>query len=161
MKNNIDISNIPNKMGVYLFKENDEILYVGKAKNIKKRIQQYFRGSKNSYKTPHLIEKANDIEYIICSNEKESLLLEQELIKKYHPYFNILLLDDKKYPYIVIELKPNKIEFKTKFFYKKEINSYYYGPLPPNYGYKTIKNFLIRECLYKNGLPIQSNDSNF
>lgn len=161
MKNKINIDEIPNLCGVYLFKDQDSILYIGKAKNLKKRIQQYLNGSINSYKTPLLLEKANNLDFIVCSNEKEALLLEQELIKKNKPYYNILLLDDKKFPYIVIQLKPNKLEFKTKFFYKQVPNTYYYGPLPPNYGYKTIKNFLIRECLYKNGLPIQTNDNEF
>lgn len=158
---NLKINSLPNLCGVYIFKLNNEILYIGKAKNIKKRVSQYFNGSINSYKTPLLISKVNNIDYIVCSNEKEALLLEQELIKKNKPYYNVLLLDDKKYPYIVVELKSNKLEFKTKFFYKHSNNSYYYGPLPPNYGYKVIKNFLIRECLYENGLPIQSNDFNF
>lgn len=158
---NLKLNSLPNLCGIYIFKLNNEILYIGKAKNIKKRVSQYFNGSINSYKTPLLISKVNNIDYIVCSNEKEALLLEQELIKKNKPYYNVLLLDDKKYPYIVVELKSNKLEFKTKFFYKPSNNSYYYGPLPPNYGYKVIKNFLIRECLYENGLPIQSNDFNF
>ncbi len=159
MKNNlIDIKIVPNLCGVYIFKNDKDVLYVGKAKNLKKRIQQYMNGSMNSYKTPILIERANNIEFIVCSNEKESLLLEQELIKKYKPYYNILLLDDKKYPYILVELKTNKLEIKTSFIYRNKPNSFYYGPLPPNFGYKTIKNFLIRECLYLNGLPIKSSD---
>ncbi|MBD5423364.1 MAG: excinuclease ABC subunit C [Mycoplasma sp.] len=164
MKNNkFNTSNITTKCGVYWFKDiNDNILYIGKAKNIKKRLEQYLNGSINSYKTPILVEKSNSVDYQICQNEKESLLLEQELIKKHKPYYNVLLLDDKKYPYIAIELKQNKIEFKTRFFYKNQPNSYYFGPLPPNYGYKTIKNFLIHECLYENGLPIENkNDPEF
>ena len=161
MKNKFDLSKAPNQPGVYLFKNNDVVLYVGKAKNIKKRIRQYLNGSINSYKTPILLEKSNSVEYIVCSNEKESLLLEQELIKKYKPYYNILLLDDKKYPYIAIELKSNKLDIKTKFFFKKSPKTFYYGPLPPSYGYKTIKNFLIRECLYENGIQIKSNDKKF
>lgn len=162
MKNNkFNIQNLPNKTGVYLFKNNEDILYIGKAKNIKKRISQYLNGSLNSYKTPILLKKSNKIDYLICDNEKESLLLEQELIKKYKPQFNILFVDDKKYPYIVIELKKDKLEFKTKFFYKQSKNIFSFGPLPPNYGYKTIKNFLIRECLYENGLPIVSNNYSF
>lgn len=162
MKNkNVDFNSFPSSCGVYFFKNNDEIIYVGKAKNLKNRIKQYFNGSINSFKTPLLLEKFTSIDFLVCSNEKESLLLEQEMIKKYRPYFNILLLDDKKYPYIVIQLKNNKLEFKTKFFFKNEPNSYYCGPLPPNYGYKIIKDFLIRECLYENGLPIQNKDQTF
>ncbi len=165
MKNNkfnIDRKTLSSNCGVYWFKDsNDIILYIGKAKNIKKRIEQYFNGTQNSYKTPILLEKASKLEYQICKNEKEALILEQELIKKNKPYYNILFLDDKKYPYIVIELKNNKLEFKTRFIYKNITNTFYFGPLPPNYGYKIIKNFLIHECLYENGLPIQNNSRLF
>ncbi len=165
MKNNkfnIDRKTLSTNCGVYWFKDsNDIILYIGKAKNIKKRIEQYFNGTQNSYKTPILLEKASKLEYQICKNEKEALILEQELIKKNKPYYNILFLDDKKYPYIVIELKNNKLEFKTRFIYKNIPNTFYFGPLPPNYGYKIIKNFLIHECLYENGLPIQNNSRLF
>ncbi len=165
MKNNkfnIDRKTLSTNCGVYWFKDsNDIILYIGKAKNIKKRIEQYFNGTQNSYKTPILLEKATKLEYQICKNEKEALILEQELIKKNKPYYNILFLDDKKYPYIVIELKNNKLEFKTRFIYKNIPNTFYFGPLPPNYGYKIIKNFLIHECLYENGLPIQNNSRLF
>ncbi len=165
MKNNkfnIDRKTLSSNCGVYWFKDsNDIILYIGKAKNIKKRIEQYFNGTQNSYKTPILLEKASKLEYQICKNEKEALILEQELIKKNKPYYNILFLDDKKYPYIVIELKNNKLEFKTRFIYKNIPNTFYFGPLPPNYGYKIIKNFLIHECLYENGLPIQNNSRLF
>ena len=101
MKNNkfnIDRKSLSTKCGVYWFKDsNDTILYIGKAKNIKKRIEQYLNGTQNSYKTPILLEKATKLEYQICQNEKEALILEQELIKKNKPYYNILFLDDKKY----------------------------------------------------------------
>lgn len=163
MKNKFNTNTTTPKGGVYWFKDkNENILYIGKAKNIKKRINQYLNGSINSYKTPILLEKAESFDYQVCANEKEALILEQELIKKHKPYYNILFLDDKKYPYIVIELKPNTIEFKTRFFYKQQKNTFYFGPLPPNYGYKTIKNFLIRESLYENGLLIpKRNDPKF
>lgn len=163
MKNKFDTNTTTSKGGVYWFKDKKEnILYIGKAKNIKKRINQYLNGSINSYKTPILLKKAESFDYQVCANEKEALILEQELIKKHKPYYNVLFLDDKKYPYIVIELKSNTIEFKTRFFYKQQKNTFYFGPLPPNYGYKTIKNFLIRECLYENGLLIpKKNDPEF
>lgn len=161
MSKKIDLNAIPSTFGVYLWKDiNDKIIYVGKSNNIKQRILQYLNGSLNSYKTTSMLEKANDVSFIVCSNEKESLLLEQELIKQHRPYYNILLLDDKKYPFIVLELK-KKLEIKVKFNYKEEKNSFYYGPLPTGYGCKIIKDFLIRECLYENGLPIDSNDINF
>lgn len=163
MKNKFDLNTTTTQGGVYWFKDkNENILYFGKAKNIKKRIAQYLNGSINSYKTPILMEKAESFDYQVCRNEKEALILEQELIKKHKPYYNVLFLDDKKYPYIVIELKQNNLEFKTRFYYKNQKNTFYFGPLPPNYGYKTIKDFLIRECLYENGLLIpKKNDPLF
>ncbi|MBR3832109.1 MAG: GIY-YIG nuclease family protein, partial [Mycoplasmataceae bacterium] len=71
---NLKLNSLPNLCGIYIFKLNNEILYIGKAKNIKKRVSQYFNGSINSYKTPLLISKVNNIDYIVCSNEKEALL---------------------------------------------------------------------------------------
>lgn len=155
----IDLDQIPDTFGVYLWKdENEEIIYVGKANNIKKRIQQYLNGSLNSYKTKNMILSAHDVSFIVCSNEKEALILEQEMIKKYRPYYNILLLDDKKYPFINIELKKNKLEIKSCFSFKEGKNSFSFGPLPPGFGAKMIKNFLIRECLFENGLPIKNSN---
>ncbi|MCK9224941.1 MAG: excinuclease ABC subunit UvrC [Candidatus Muirbacterium halophilum] len=115
---------IPDKPGVYLFKDkNDNILYIGKAKSLKKRVKSYFRKTDN-LKTKLLISKYNKIDFIICSSEKEALILENNLIKKYLPFFNILLKDDKTYPYIIITdekfpriVKMRKIpsKYKNKF----------------------------------------------
>lgn len=161
MISKIDLNKIPSAFGVYLWKDkNEQILYVGKAKNIRKRVKQYLNGNLNSYKTSTMLQNSESLSFIVCTNEKESLLLEQELIKKHRPFYNILLLDDKKYPFIVVELR-KKLEIKTRFYYKEEKNSFYYGPLPPGYGHKEIKNFLIHECLYYNGLLIENEDINF
>ena len=158
----INLEEIPKAAGVYFWKDQKgSILYIGKAKNIYKRINEYLDGALNSYKTKKMMSKAASLDFIVTKNEKEALLLEQELIKKYHPYYNILLLDDKKYPFIVVSLKNHKLEITTRFYYKKTKNSFYYGPLPTGYGSKVLKNFLIRECLFKDGLPIENNSIEF
>ncbi|MGL5520014.1 MAG: GIY-YIG nuclease family protein, partial [Metamycoplasmataceae bacterium] len=119
---------LPDNPGVYFFlNKNKEIIYIGKAKNIKKRINQYFNGSVNSYKTPRMLEEAFSIKTIITNSEKDALILERNLIDEHRPFFNILLLDNKKYPYINISLK-KELEIKVKYIYKEEKNSYYFGP---------------------------------
>ncbi len=92
------LSKLPNLPGVYLFKDkNREIIYIGKAKDIKKRVSQYFRAKPGSLKTRLLVSKIECIDFICTSSEKEALLLEFSLIKKYRPKFNIVLRDDKAY----------------------------------------------------------------
>ena len=91
---------LPNKPGCYLMKNKDNvIIYVGKAKNLKNRVNSYFRG-KHYGKTAKLVSEIVDFEYIVVESEVESLILENNLIKKYDPKYNILLRDDKSYPYI-------------------------------------------------------------
>ncbi len=100
------VKNLPTNPGVYLmYDKNDEIIYVGKAKNLKNRVSSYFR--KNSSHTPKVIAMVKNIvrfEYIIVSSEFEALVLECNLIKQHQPYYNILLKDDKTYPYIKITM---------------------------------------------------------
>ena len=94
------LSLVPNKPGCYLMKNNNgNIIYVGKAKKLKNRLSSYFRG-KHYGKTAKLVGEIADFEYIVVSSETESLILEINLIKKYDPKYNILLRDDKSYPYI-------------------------------------------------------------
>lgn len=158
----INPKSLPQQAGVYFWKDQaGQILYIGKAKNIQKRISEYLDGALNSYKTQKMLAKARQLDFIVTTNEKEALLLEQELIKKHRPYYNILLLDDKKYPFIVISLKNKKLEIKTRFYYKESKNTFYYGPLPTGYGSKVIRNFLVRECLFKDGLPIENQSPTF
>ena len=98
---------LPNKPGCYLMKNIDGvIIYVGKAKNLKNRVNSYFRG-KHTGKTAKLVSEILDFEYIVVNSEVESLILEINLIKKYDPKYNILLRDDKSYPYI--ELSNDKV----------------------------------------------------
>ncbi|MGL4183738.1 MAG: GIY-YIG nuclease family protein [Metamycoplasmataceae bacterium] len=145
---------LPENPGVYFFlNKNKEIIYIGKAKNIKKRINQYFSGSVNSYKTPKMLEEASSIKTIITNSEKDALILERNLIDEHRPFFNILLLDNKKYPYINISLK-KELEIKVKYIYKEEKNSYYFGPFPIGYNYHSIIDHLEYSFLYEKGLPI-------
>src|SRR5437868_15085789 len=99
--------NLSHQSGVYqMLGEKGEVLYVGKAKNLKKRISSYFSGKVKDLKTQSLVEHIKDIEFTVTHNENEAVLLECNLIKKHRPRYNILLRDDKSYPYIVISLHP-------------------------------------------------------
>ena len=96
--------NFPNNPGVYIYKnDRSDIIYIGKAKNLKKRISQYFNNKHyNSPKTQVLVKNISSVDYIIVDNEVEALLLENKLIKKHKPKYNIDLKDAKTYPYIKI-----------------------------------------------------------
>ena len=96
------LANLPLEPGVYLFKDALEtILYVGKARSLRQRVRSYFLDSKTlDAKTGSLVREITDVEYIVVDNEREALALENNLIKQYKPKFNILLRDDKTYPYI-------------------------------------------------------------
>ncbi len=97
------LANLPSRPGVYLHKDsNDRVIYVGKAVNLRSRVQSYFRNNVDSFKTRRLREQVVDIEIITTDTELEALLLEMNLIKKYKPHFNVRLKDDKRYPYIKI-----------------------------------------------------------
>ncbi len=108
--------------------ENGGILYVGKAKNLKNRVRQYFQNSvTKTEKTMLLVEKIHDFKYIVTANEIEALVLENNLIKEHKPYYNILLKDDKSYPYIKVNLKEDypRVEIVRRL---KADGSKYYGP---------------------------------
>ena len=118
---------LPDNPGCYLYKDNiGEIIYVGKAKNLKNRVKSYFTGTHNK-KTQTLVSKIQDLEYIIVNSEKEALLLENNLIKKYRPYFNIRLKDDKSYPYLIITKEEHPRLLMTRK-YKKNNKNIYFGP---------------------------------
>ncbi len=119
---------LPNLPGSYQFiDENGKVLYIGKAKNLKKRVSSYFTGSHDA-KTTHLLMEINDFEYIVTDSELDALLLELNLIKKYNPRYNIMLTDDKTYPYIEItdDRHPKLIITRTK----KSANINRFGPYP-------------------------------
>ena len=118
---------LPDNPGCYLYKDNiGEIIYVGKAKNLKNRVKSYFTGTHNK-KTQTLVSKIEDLEYIIVNSDKEALLLENNLIKKYRPYFNIRLKDDKSYPYLMITKEEHPRLLMTRK-YKKSNKNIYFGP---------------------------------
>src|SRR6202451_2073255 len=100
------IRSIPTSPGVYLYKNDDaEVIYVGKAKNLRSRVSSYFHeGRSEDAKTGTLVREAVDVDYIVVANNKEALALENHLIKQKKPRFNILLRDDKTYPYVKLTL---------------------------------------------------------
>lgn len=145
--------NIPTNPGVYIMKDNKHnVIYVGKAKNLKNRVKSYFQNSKNlNLKTRELVKHISDIEYFICNTEVEALILENNLIKHYKPKYNILLKDQKTYPYIKItkEKYPKISIVRSTKKLDEEIAAYYYGPYPhgAKFAFNTlIKVFNIRDC---------------
>lgn len=101
------ISELPSSPGVYqYFDSSGVIIYIGKAKNLKNRVLSYLNQSNQSNKTRILVNKITDLRYIVVNSEQDALLLENNLIKKYKPRYNILLKDDKSYPWICIKKEP-------------------------------------------------------
>lgn len=122
------LSLLPEKPGVYLMKDNQaQIIYVGKAKVLKNRVKSYFTGSHDG-KTARLVSQISDFEYITTDSEVEALVLECNLIKKYNPKYNILLRDDKSYPYLSITEESHPRVLVTRQL--KKDKSKYYGPYP-------------------------------
>ncbi len=121
------ISDIPNQPGIYkYFNADNVLLYVGKAKNLRKRISSYFTKTSTNYKTQKLVVSIHHIEFTIVDTEQDAFLLENSLIKTFKPKYNILAKDDKTFPFIVIKNEP----FSRVFFTRKKINdgSEYFGP---------------------------------
>ena len=152
-KNPEQLKNLPTFPGVYKFKNKDEkIIYIGKAKNLKNRIRSYFQNSKaQSSKTISMMKNADSFEWIIVKNEVEALLTEANLIKKHRPKYNILMKDDKSYPYIQITKEPYPQVLLTRKI--KKDGSKYFGPYTDSRRLRTIlkvihKVFPIRSCSY-------------
>ena len=147
-----NVSILPNLPGVYIMKDkNSQVLYVGKAKNLKKRVSQYFQQYKNkSEKTKNLVKHIVEFEYIVTQNEIEALILENNLIKKYKPRYNILLKDDKTYPFIKITVKEDFPRILSTKHYVKD-GSVYFGPFTASGAVNEIITglinvFSIRRC---------------
>ena len=146
------LKNIPNKPGCYQFYDDKEIIiYVGKAKNLKNRVSSYFINKNQGTKTSVLVSKIKDIKYIVVNNESETLLLENNLIKKYKPKYNILLKDDKSYPSIVIKNEYFPRLFQTRRLIKD--GSKYFGPYTNIRAMKAVldsirKLYKIRICSF-------------
>lgn len=125
----LKLKTLPEKPGVYhYFDKNGTIIYVGKAKNLKKRVSSYFSKIHDQAKTNVLVRKIVAIEYIVVDTEIDALLLENNLIKKYQPKYNIQLKDDKTYPWICIKKEPFPRVFSTRKYIKD--GSQYFGPYP-------------------------------
>lgn len=141
---------IPDNPGVYLMKNNSKIIYVGKAKNLSKRVSSYFNREHSDEKTRELVKHIDDLDFIICNTELDALILENNLIKKHSPKYNINLKDEKTYPYLLItnEYFPKISIVRTT----KKLNlnlGEYFGPYP--YGVWNLKKTLsklyqIRDC---------------
>src|SRR5215475_9285438 len=147
------IRTLPTQPGVYLYKNAEgEIIYVGKAKNLRSRVRSYFVegvGEANA-KTGTLLREAVDVEYIVVANNKEALALENNLIKQKQPRFNILLRDDKTYPYVKLTLGERYPRVYVTRRLRKD-GSIYYGPyFPANLAYRIVdlihRNFLVPSC---------------
>ena len=151
--NQIQLKSIPTLPGVYQFKNKDnKIIYIGKAKNLKNRVRSYFQNQKNkSSKTVSMMKNAYDLDWIVVENEVKALLTEANLIKKYRPKYNVLMKDDKSYPYIRITNEPFPQVLLTRKI--KKDGSKYYGPFTDSRRLRSIlkvmhKVFPIRSCSY-------------
>lgn len=149
---------IPEKPGVYLFKSGKKVLYIGKAKNLKKRVTQYFQG-RDHLIVDNLLERADDIEYIVTDNEKDALHLEYNLIHTYQPPFNVRLKDDKSFPFIEISL-PDTF---PGIYYTRRVKpkNFYVGPVTNSGKTRALIDIVTRvfklrvcaESTFKRGVP--------
>ena len=146
------LKNLPEKPGIYIMRDEDnEIIYVGKAKNLKNRVRQYFQASKgHSTKVVAMVERIRNLEYIITDTELEALILECNLIKKHRPKYNILLKDDKHYPYIKVTVNEDYPRIMITREIKRD-GAKYFGPYTDKMAVnRTIelinKLFPIRSC---------------
>ena len=124
------LAHLPHHPGIYQMRgKKDEILYVGKAKDLKKRIASYFSRQQKDLKTLTLMKGVIDIDITVTHSENEAVLLECNLIKKHRPRYNVLLRDDKSYPYIVITHHPSYPRIDLYRGQRKK-NGFYFGPYP-------------------------------
>jgi excinuclease ABC subunit C len=156
-----EFSKIPRKPGVYIFKAvKERVLYVGKAKNLRSRMRSYFLDSANlEPRKAAMVRQVRDFSYIVTDNELEALILEANLIKQYKPKFNIILRDDKNYPYIKIKTAEEWPSIEVVRKAKKDGN-FYFGPyVPAQAMWEALafirRNFLIRTCGYSLDKPMR------
>ena len=148
----LQIQTLPDSPGVYQYYDKEgKILYVGKAKNLKKRVQSYFTKSHDNYKTKVLVKKIVSIKHIVVPTETDALLLENNLIKKLQPRYNVLLKDDKSYPWICIKNEPFSRIFQTRRMIKD--GSEYFGPYTSGKTVHTLLDLIkelypLRTCNY-------------
>ncbi|MBQ1324604.1 MAG: excinuclease ABC subunit UvrC [Solobacterium sp.] len=135
------LASLPNEPGSYQMKNKDgEIIYVGKAKNLHNRVNQYFTGA-HDYKTTKMVSLIDDFDFIVTRTEKEALVLEINLIKKYRPKYNIQFMDDSTYPYIKLS-KEDYPRIMVARNIKKDRNARYFGPFPDVYAARTTQKLL-------------------
>lgn len=145
-----EISALPDKPGVYqYFNSNGEIIYIGKAKNLKKRVSSYFNKVHEYPKVNVLVKNIHHLKYIVVETEADALLLENNLIKQYRPRYNVMLKDDKSYPSICITKEPFPRVFKTRNIIKN--GSQYFGPYSSTYTINSLLEIIheiypIRTC---------------
>ena len=146
------IRTIPTSAGVYLYKNAEgEVIYVGKANNLRSRVSSYFReGRWEDAKTDSLVREAVDVDYIVVANNKEALALENHLIKQKKPRFNILLRDDKTYPYLELTLGERFPRVYVTRRLRKDGSSYYGPYFPANLAYRIVdlihRHFMVPSC---------------
>lgn len=152
---------LPSKPGVYLFKNvKDRVLYVGKAKNLRNRLKSYFqKSSKLDIRKAAMMREVKDFSYIVTGNELEAFVLEANLIKQYKPRFNIILRDDKNYPYLTLTVNEKWPRLEVVRRIKKD-GALYFGPyVPAGSMWETLafirRNFQIRGCRYSFDEPLR------
>ena len=131
----INLKDIPKNPGVYIMKNiKDKIIYIGKAKNLRNRVSSYFNNPNSSIKTFELVKHIENIDFFVCNNELEALILENNLIKKHKPKYNILLKDNKTYPYLKItnEKFPKITIVRSRNHLENNEKAYFFGPFPFN-----------------------------
>ena len=163
------LKKLPSKSGVYIMRDKKgEVIYVGKAKSLKNRVSQYFRHSEKPVKVQAMVDNIDDFDYFITMSELDALALESNLIKKYQPYYNILLKDGKAFPYIKINLHDEFPKFEITRKIKKNDGAKYFGPyfagIDPRAILETIQSaFKIRNCSHKfsSGKPLKRECLNY
>ena len=146
-----ELKKLPDQSGVYIMKDKeDNILYVGKAISLKKRVKQYFMKNNKTARIEKMVSLIDHFEYVITDNEVEALLLECNLIKKSKPKFNVLLKDDKTYPYIKIDMESDFPNIYITRTIKNDMGKYF-GPYANAYAAKEMLSFIrerfqIRQC---------------
>ena len=146
-----ELKKLPDRPGVYIMRDKDNhIIYVGKAISLKNRVRQYFRKNNKTKRIENMVALVDHFEYIVTDNESEALILECNLIKKNMPKFNVLLKDDKTYPYIKVTVKE---DFPRVFTTRKVLNdgARYFGPYASSGAANEMLDFIrtryqIRQC---------------
>ena len=157
----VDISSVPSNPGIYIFKNaKEKVLYVGKAKNLKNRVRSYFQKSSGlDPRKSAMVKEIKDLTYIVTGNELEAFVLEANLIKQYKPGFNIVLRDDKNYPYLKLTLNEEWPRIEVVRRIKKD-GALYFGPyVPAGPMWETLafirRHFQVRDCKFSLDSPMR------